>query len=95
MATLNITSMQNDIIRGVLAINDASILSKVKALLKTTEKNEKTLSYKEKVLEACGSWDSDTRSTEKIIDDIYSSRQSGVTRHIMPLSDEDWLENNK
>ena len=61
-----------------------------KLLEEAKEENaEKKLSYAEFVNSLCGSWREDSRSTEEIISDIHNSHQFGVTRHIMPLSNEE------
>lgn len=52
------------------------------------EKIEKKESYEDFIWSMCGAWKDDPRTTEEIINDIRSSRQFGVTRHIKPLDDE-------
>lgn len=53
------------------------------------EKAEKKESYEDFIWSMCGAWKNDPRTTEEIINDIRNSRQFGVTRHIMPLDDEE------
>ncbi|MBC8601166.1 hypothetical protein H8784_05450 [Parabacteroides acidifaciens] len=53
------------------------------------EKAEKQESYEDFIWNMCGAWKDDPRTTEEIIKDIRSSHQFGVTRHIMPLDDEE------
>lgn len=52
-----------------------------------TKSEEK--SYAEFVESLCGAWSDDPRSAEEISEDIRKSRQFGVTRHIMPLTDDE------
>ena len=46
-------------------------------------------SYAEFIESLCGAWSDDRRTTEEITNDIRQARQFGVTRHIMPLTDEE------
>lgn len=52
------------------------------------EKEVKKQSYEDFINGMCGAWKDDSRSTDEIIADIRNSRQFGVTRHIIPLTDE-------
>lgn len=49
----------------------------------------KSESYEDFINRMCGAWDDDPRTAEEITDHIRRSRQFGVTRHIMPLTDEE------
>lgn len=42
----------------------------------------KDKSYKEKVMQLCGAWNDDSRTTDEIKADIKSARVSGETREI-------------
>lgn len=46
-------------------------------------------SYADFIESLCGAWKDDPRTAEEITDEIRRSRQFGVTRNIMPLSDEE------
>lgn len=45
-------------------------------------------SYADFINSMCGAWKDDLRTAEEISNDIRHTRQFGVTRHIMPLTDE-------
>lgn len=54
------------------------------------EKEEaKSESYEDFINRMCGAWGDDPRSAEEITAHIRHSRQFGVTRHIMSLTDEE------
>ncbi len=57
-------------------------------LIEEAREEETKPSYADFINELCGSWKDDPRTTEEIMDDIRNSRQFHVTRHIMPLTDE-------
>lgn len=46
-------------------------------------------SYAEFIESMCGAWKDDPRTAEEISDEIRRTRQFGITRHIMPLTDEE------
>lgn len=46
-------------------------------------------SYEDFINRMCGAWSDDPRTAEEIAAHIRHSRQFGVTRHIMPLTDEE------
>lgn len=46
-------------------------------------------SYEDFINRMCGAWSDDPRTAEEIAAHIRHSRQFGVTRHIMPLADEE------
>lgn len=64
------------------------LASKLLESVREDEKAQEAESDAEFLDRICGGWDCDSRSTEEIINDIRNSRQFGVTRHIMPLTDE-------
>lgn len=45
-------------------------------------------SYADFIESMCGAWKDDPRTAKEISDEIRCTRQFGVTRHIMPLTDE-------
>ena len=57
-------------------------------LIEEAREEETKPSYADFINELCDAWKDDPRTTEEIKDEIRSSRQFHVTRHIMPLTDE-------
>lgn len=53
------------------------------------ETHKQEQSYAEFIESMCGAWKDDPRTAEEISEEIRRSRQFGVTRHIMPLTDEE------
>lgn len=56
-------------------------------LIETAGANTEEESYATFINKICGAWKDDERSTEEIIKDIRDSRQFGMTRHIMPITE--------
>lgn len=46
-------------------------------------------SYADFIESMCGAWKDDPRTAEEISEEIRRSRQFGITRHIIPLTDEE------
>lgn len=53
------------------------------------EMNKEKQSYADFIESMCGAWKDDSRTAEEISDELRRTRQFGVTRHIMPLTDEE------
>lgn len=53
------------------------------------EHAEEKQSYEQFIESMCGAWKDDPRSAEEINTEIRNARQFGITRHIMPLTDEE------
>ena len=57
-------------------------------LIEEAKEERAKQSYTDFINNMCGVWKDDPRTTEEIVDDIRSARQFNITRHIIPLTDE-------